>query len=89
MSIGNKLAEARKRQNLTQEQLAERLGVTRLLKQAVGRKVRVSLFDGEGIPGDWCVILDFDGSWANLEVVKKKEREILLRLDSVENIEVK
>ena len=34
MSMGNKLAEARKKQNLTQEQLAERLGVTR---QAVSR----------------------------------------------------
>ena len=34
MSLGNKLAEARKKQNLTQEQLAERLGVTR---QAVSR----------------------------------------------------
>ena len=124
MSIGSKLAQARKAANLTQEQLAERLGVTRqavsrwesdgaypetdkivrmarllnvscdyllrddiavgdagapppepvtrLLRQAAGRKVRVALFDGEGIPGDWCVILDFDGSWANLEVVKKK-----------------
>ena len=124
MSIGSKLAQARRAANLTQEQLAERLGVTRqavsrwesdaaypetdkivrmarllnvscdyllrddiaagdteapppepvtrLLRQAAGRKVRIALFDGEGIPGDWCVILDFDGSWANIEVVKKK-----------------
>ena len=141
MSIGNKLAEARKRQNLTQEQLAERLGVTRqavsrwesdaaypetdkivrmarllgvscdyllrddiavgdagapppepvtrLLRQAAGRKVRVALFDGEGIPGDWCVILDFDGSWANIEVVKKKgaKRETqLVPLSSIRSI---
>ena len=34
MSLGNKLAEARKKQNLTQEQLAEKLGVTR---QAVAK----------------------------------------------------
>lgn len=34
MSIGSKLAQARKAANLTQEQLAERLGVTR---QAVSR----------------------------------------------------
>ena len=34
MSLGNKLAQTRKKQNLTQEQLAERLGVTR---QAVSR----------------------------------------------------
>ena len=34
MSLGNKLAQARKKQNLTQEQLAEKLGVTR---QAVSR----------------------------------------------------
>ena len=141
MSMGNKLAEARRAANLTQEQLAERLGVTRqavsrwesdaaypetekiirmarllnvscdyllrddiaagdtgapppdpvtrLLKQAVGRKVRVSLFDGEGIPGDWCVILDFDGSWANIEVAKKKgaKRETqLLPLSSIRSI---
>ena len=141
MSIGSKLAQARKAANLTQEQLAERLGVTRqavsrwesdaaypetdkivrmarllnvscdyllrddiglgdtaapppdpvtrLLKRAVGRKVRVSLFDGEGIPCDWCVILDFDGSWANIEVVKKKgaKRETkLLPLSSVRAI---
>ena len=34
MSMGSKLAEARRKNNLTQEQLAERLGVTR---QAVSR----------------------------------------------------
>ena len=141
MSIGSKLAQARKTANLTQEQLAERLGVTRqavsrwesdaaypetekivrmarllnvscdyllrddiaagdrpapppdpvtrLLMRAVGRKVRVSLFDGEGIPGDWCVMLDFDGSWANIELVKKKgaKRETqLVPLSSIRSI---
>ena len=34
MSMGSKLAQARRKNNLTQEQLAERLGVTR---QAVSR----------------------------------------------------
>ncbi len=34
MTFGNKLAEARKKQNITQEQLAEKLGVTR---QSVSR----------------------------------------------------
>ena len=141
MSIGSKLAQARKAVNLTQEQLAERLGVTRqavsrwesgaaypetdkivrmarllnvscdyllrddiaagdtaapppdpvtrLLKQAAGRKVRIALFDGEGIPGDWCVILDFDGSWANIEVVRKKgakQETRLVPLSSIRSI---
>ena len=138
MSIGNKLAEARRAANLTQEQLAERLGVTRqavsrwesdaaypetdkivrmarllnvscdyllrddiavgdtetpppdpvtrLLKQAVGRKVKIFDFDGEGIPGDWCVILDFDGNWANIEVVKKKGAKRETRLVPMSSI---
>ena len=34
MSMGSKLAQARRKNNLTQEQLAEKLGVTR---QAVSR----------------------------------------------------
>ena len=132
MSMGNKLAEARKKQNLTQEQLAERLGVTRqavsrwesdaaypetdklvrmarllnvscdyllrdditagdtaapdpvsrLLKQAVGRKVQLLFYEEDGgifsanglpSPGDWCVILGFDGAWANVEHVNAKK----------------
>ena len=134
MSIGSKLAQAREAANLTQEQLAERLGVTqetvsgwesdaaspetdeivraaqilevscdcllrdddaggnagtppadpvsRLLKQAVGRRVQLSFYDdaggvfsGSGLPSgrDRCTILGFDGAWANVEIVKAKK----------------
>lgn len=127
MSLGNKLAEARKRQNLTQEQLAEKLDVTRqavsrwesnaaypetdkivrmaqilevscdyllqdgvdekgtpaaapvtrLLKQAQGKRVKLTFYDNDdGMPiiHDWCVIRDFDGAWANVEVVVNKKK---------------
>ena len=126
MSLGNKLAEARKRQNLTQEQLAEKLevtrqavsrwesdaaypetdkivrmaqilevscdyllqdgvdekgkpnppAVTRLLNQAQGKKVKLTFYEGDGMPivHDWCVIQDFDGAWANVEVVVNKKK---------------
>ena len=134
MSLGNKLAEARKKQNLTQEQLAERLGVTRqavsrwesdaaypetdkivrmaqilevscdyllqdgvdekgqpvaspvtrLLKQAQGKRVKLTFYESEGMPvvHEWCVIRDFDGGWANVEVVvnKKKPQKNEVRL---------
>ena len=134
MSLGNKLAEARKRQNLTQEQLAERLGVTRqavsrwesdaaypetdkiirmaqilgvscdyllqdgvdekgkpaaltvtrLLKQAQGKRVKLTFSEGDGMPvvHEWCVIQDFDGGWANVEVVvnQKKPQKNEVRL---------
>ena len=127
MSLGNKLAEARKKQNLTQEQLAERLGVTRqavsrwesdsaypetdkivrmaqilevscdyllqdgvdekgkpvtspvtrLLKQAQGKRVKLTFYEEDsGMPiiHEWCVIQDFDGGWANVEVVRNKKK---------------
>ena len=126
MSLGNKLAEARRKQNLTQEQLAEQLGVTRqavsrwesdaaypetdkivrmaqilevscdyllqdgvdekgkpaaspvtrLLKQAQGKRVRLTFYENDGMPvvHEWCVILDFDGGWANVEVVANKKK---------------
>ncbi len=134
MSLGNKLAEARKRQNLTQEQLAERLGVTRqavsrwesdaaypetdkiirmaqilevscdyllqdgvdekgkpaaltvtrLLKQAQGKRVKLTFYEDDGMPvvHEWCVIQDFDGGWANVEVVvnQKKPQKNEVRL---------
>lgn len=126
MSFGNKLAQARRKRNLTQEQMAERLGVTRqavsrwesdtaypetdkivrmaqllevscdyllqdgvdeggkpivspvtrLLRQAQGKRVKLTFYDSDGMPvvHDWCVILDFDGGWANVEVVTNKRK---------------
>ena len=55
--------------------------VTRLLKQAVGRRVRLAfyedaggIFSEGGLPSarDRCTILGFDGAWANVELVKAK-----------------
>ena len=134
MSLGNKLAEARRKQNLTQEQLAEKLDVTRqavsrwesdaaypetdkivrmaqilevscdyllqdgvdekgrpaaspvtrLLKQTQGKRVKLTFYESEGMPvvHEWCVIQDFDGGWANVEVVvnKKKPQKNEVRL---------
>ncbi len=126
MSLGNKLAEARRARNLTQEQLAEKLEVTRqavsrwesdaaypetdkivrmaqilevscdyllqdgvdekgapvkspvtrLLKQAQGKRVKLTFYESDGMPviHDWCVIQDFDGAWANVEVVVNKKK---------------
>lgn len=126
MSLGNKLAAARRAKNLTQEQLAEQLDVTRqavsrwesdaaypetdkivrmaqilevscdyllqdgvdekgapakspvtrLLKQAQGKRVRLTFYEDDGMPivHDWCVIQDFDGTWANVEVVVNKKK---------------
>lgn len=127
MSLGNKLAQARRAKNLTQEQLAEKLevtrqavsrwesdaaypetdkivrmaqilevscdyllqdgvdeagkpavpAVTRLLRQAQGKRVKLTFYendDGMPVIHDWCVIQDFDGTWANVEVVVNKKK---------------
>ena len=56
--------------------------VSRLLKQAVGRRVQLYFYDGaggvfaeSGLPSgsDRCTILGFDGAWANVELVKAKK----------------
>ena len=56
--------------------------VTRLLRQAAGQRVRLSFYEDEGAPVcDWCVILDFDGGWANVEFIRerkdRRERRLL------------
>ena len=144
MSLGSKLAEARRAKNLTQEQLAEQLEVTRqavsrwesdaaypetdkivrmarilevscdyllqdgvdekgspvkspvtrLLKQALGKKVKLTFYendDGMPVIHDWCVIQDFDGAWASVEVVvnqkKRSKNEVrLIPLSSISTI---
>ena len=134
MSLGNKLASTRRAKNLTQEQLAEKLDVTRqavsrwesdaaypetdkivrmaqilevscdyllqdgvdekgtpapatvtrLLRQAQGKRVKLTFYEDDGMPivHDWCVIQDFDGAWANVEVVvnQKKPQKNEVRL---------
>ena len=134
MSMGARLAQARRGQNMTQEQLAEKLGVTRqavsrwesgaawpetdklvrmaqilevscdyllqdgvdekgnpvkppvtrLLEQAQGRRVKLTFYESDGMPvvHEWCVIRDFDGAWANVEVVvnQKKPQKNEVRL---------
>ncbi len=48
--------------------------VTRLLAQAVGRRVRLALYENENAPAsDWCVIREFDGAWADVEFVREKK----------------
>ena len=51
--------------------------VTRLLKQAQGKRVKLTFYDNDdGMPviHDWCVIQDFDGAWANVEVVVNQKK---------------
>ena len=50
--------------------------VTRLLEQAQGRRVKLTFYESDGMPvvHDWCVVQDFDGGWANVEVVVNQKK---------------
>lgn len=55
--------------------------VTRLLREAVGRRVRLSFYEDEDMVAcDWAVISDFDGGWANVDFVRKKKDKHEARL---------
>ncbi len=69
--------------------------VTRLLRDAAGRRVKLSLyeggdeiFSGKGLVAtyDWCTILDFDDGWANVEFVKEKKDQRETRLIPLSDI---
>ena len=63
-------------------------GLSRQLEGSVGKTVTIYDEDGSGVTGR---VLDVDGEWALVlaDEGKKKEREMLLRLDGVKNIKVK
>ena len=61
--------------------------VTRLLRQAAGRKVQLLFYENESAPAcDWCVIREFDGAWANVEFVKEKKGQRESQLIPVSSI---
>ena len=63
-------------------------GLARQLEGSIGKTVTIYDEDGAGVI---CRVLDVDGEWVLVlaDEGKKKEREMLLRLDSVRNIKVK
>ena len=53
--------------------------VTRLLKEAKGKWVKLTLYEEEyDLLSQECRILDFDGMWANVECSKGKKTEVSL-----------
>ena len=67
--------------------------VTRLLREAVGKKLLLTFYEEEAQVGcRWCRILDFDGGWANVEFVKDKKEEKrekrLIPLSSIRTITI-
>ena len=63
-------------------------GLTRQLEDSVGKTMTIFDENGSGVTGR---VLDVDEDWmlVRADEGKKKEREMLLRLDSVTNIKVK
>ena len=62
--------------------------LARQLESGIGKTM--TIFDDDGL-GVTCRVLDVDADWVLVlaDEGKKKEREMLLRLDSVKNIKVK
>ena len=66
--------------------------VTRLLREAMGKKVLLAFYEEDDfVFCDWCQILDFDGGWANVEFVREKKgkRETrLIPLSSIRSVTI-
>jgi transcriptional regulator with XRE-family HTH domain len=67
--------------------------VSRLLKQAVGKKVSLSFFDGEAdidLYNADCIITEFEGNWMKVKAqTKKGDIEKLLPVSSILSFEIK
>ena len=64
------------------------LSLAHRLEDGIGKTMTIFGEDGEGVV---CRVLDVDEEWVLVlaDEGKKKEREMLIRLDSVEHIKVK
>ena len=67
--------------------------VSRLLKTAVGKKVKISFFDGESdidLYDADCIITEFEGNWMKVSAqTKKGQIEKLIPLSSILSFEIK
>ncbi len=72
---------------ISEEETVVSSGISRLLKEAQGKTVRLSFFDGEAdldLFNTDCIIIDFEGNWMKVEATTKKGKiEKLIPVSSV------
>ena len=72
---------------ISEEETVIPSGISRLLKEAQGKKVRLSFFDGEAdmdLFNTDCTIIDFEGNWMKVAATTKKGKiEKLIPVSSV------
>ena len=72
---------------ISEEETIVSSGISRLLKEAQGKTVRLSFFDGEAdmdLFNTDCTIIDFEGNWMKVEANTKKGKiEKLIPVSSV------
>ncbi len=72
---------------ISEEETVVSSGISRLLKEAQGKTVRLSFFDGEAdldLFNTDCTIIDFEGNWMKVEATTKKGKiEKLIPVSSV------
>ena len=72
---------------ISEEETVVSSGISRLLKEALGKTVRLSFFDGEAdidLFNTDCTIIDFEGNWMKVEANTKKGKiEKLIPVSSV------
>lgn len=79
--------------DVTECENAPQSPVSRLLKTAVGKKVKISFFDGEAdidLYDADCIITEFEGNWMKVSAsTKKGQIEKLLPVSSILSFEIK
>ncbi|MBR6149074.1 MAG: helix-turn-helix transcriptional regulator [Lachnospiraceae bacterium] len=79
--------------DVTECESAPQSPVSRLLKTAVGKKVKLTFFDGEAdidLYDADCIITEFEGNWMKVSAsTKKGQIEKLLPVSSILSFEIK